>query len=62
MRIFVSLSGHLLVLHAALTQGGVHEGEVPGGHTDVHIDVDSHQLRAVRAPEVHLQVAPKPNT
>lgn len=48
--------------HAALTQGGVHDGEVPGGHPNVHIDVDRHQLRAVRAPEVHLQMAPKPNT
>lgn len=48
--------------HAALTQGGVHDGEVSGGHPNVHIDVDRHQLRAVRAPEVHLQMAPKPNT
>lgn len=52
----------LLVLHVTLLQDGGHQSEVPGRHTDVHVDVDGHLFITLRAPEIDLQMAPKPNT
>lgn len=59
---FASFSSDLRVLNATLLQDGVHHIEVDGRHTDVHINVNGHQLSAVGAPEVDLEMAPKTNT
>lgn len=50
------------MLDVTLLQDGVHHIQVHGGHMDVHINVDGHHLRALGAPEVDLQMAPKSNT
>lgn len=50
------------MLNVTLLQDGVHHVEVDGRHTDVHVNVNGHLLSALRAPEVDLQMAPKPNT
>lgn len=60
--VFQFLSCDLLVFNVTLLQDGVHHIEVHGRHTDVHIDVDSHQLRGLGSPEVDLQMAAKSNT
>lgn len=57
-----SLCRHLLVLHLSLLQDGVHHIEVHGRHMDVHINVNGHLFRTLRAPEIDLQMTPKPNT
>lgn len=59
---FASSSRDVLVLHVMLLQDGVHHIHVHGRHMDVHINVDGHQFSTVRAPEIDLQMAPKPNT
>lgn len=48
--------------HVILLQDGVHHIQVHGRHTDVHVNVDGHQLSALGPPEVDLQMAPKSNT
>lgn len=50
------------MLHVTLLQGGVHHIQIHGGHADVHVNVDVHQLSALGAPEVDLQMAAKSNT
>lgn len=50
------------MLYVILLQDGVYHIQVDGRHMDVHINTDGHQLRALGAPEVELQMAPKPNT
>jgi len=51
-----------LCLHVALLQHGADQLQVGGGHVDVHVDVDGHQVGAVGAPEVHLQGVTQTNT
>lgn len=62
MYVHISFFCDLLMIHITLLQDGVHHIKVHCRDMNVHINVNSHQLRVLRLPEVDLQMAPNSNT